>query len=44
MSNTQNESNIAKLCLICKVMYGHPDFKDMCSKCFKEFKAKKQSE
>lgn len=42
MSTNQNEENIAKLCTVCKVMYGNATFKNMCSKCFKDSKMKDQ--
>lgn len=40
MSTNENEENIAKLCIVCKVMYGNQTFENMCSKCFKDSKSK----
>lgn len=43
-TNKQSEHTDPQLCLVCKDMYGHPSFKNMCSVCFKNSKVREDND
>lgn len=41
---SENKEKSAELCLKCHRMYGHPNFNEMCSLCYKETLAEAKQE